>query len=65
MNSMQEAQSATESRKRARELGIKVGRLIPGEHNSITDVPGVKVGHTTLIRGEGALRWARVRSGQG
>lgn len=56
MLSTQDAQRATESRRRARELGIRIGRLIPGEHNSITDVPGVKVGHTTLIRGEGALK---------
>jgi D-aminopeptidase len=41
---------------RARDLGIRIGRLEPGEHNAITDVPGVRVGHATLIRGEGALR---------
>jgi D-aminopeptidase len=29
---------------------------IPGPWNSITDVPGVEVGYTTLIAGEGALR---------
>jgi D-aminopeptidase len=40
---------------RARQLGIVVGRYQPGPHNAITDVAGVKVGHTTLIRGEGAL----------
>jgi L-aminopeptidase/D-esterase-like protein len=28
----------------------------PGTFNAITDVPGVHVGHTTLIRGEGELR---------
>ncbi|PON12406.1 hypothetical protein C2W62_39750, partial [Candidatus Entotheonella serta] len=28
----------------------------PGTHNAITDVPGVKVGHVTLIQGEGPLR---------
>ncbi len=42
-------------RQRARELGIKLGRLAPGSWNAITDVPGVKVGHTTLISGEGPL----------
>jgi D-aminopeptidase len=42
-------------RKRARELGIKIGRLEPGPFNAITDVPGVRVGHTTLISGEGPL----------
>ncbi|MCW5849996.1 MAG: P1 family peptidase [Anaerolineae bacterium] len=42
-------------RARARDLGIKIGRLAPGQWNAITDVPGVKVGHTTLIEGEGPL----------
>lgn len=39
-------------RPRARELGIKVGILPTGPLNAITDVPGVAVGHTTIIRGE-------------
>lgn len=34
--------------KRIRELGIVVGVMAPGKSNSITDVPGVKVGHVTL-----------------
>ena len=37
---------------RARELGISTGRLEPGPHDSITDVDGVRVGHTTLIEGD-------------
>ncbi len=37
-------------RKRAREYGITIGVLPPGPLNAITDVKGVKVGHTTLIR---------------
>ncbi|HEX2884239.1 MAG TPA: P1 family peptidase [Candidatus Limnocylindria bacterium] len=41
---------------RARDIGIRIGRMEPGERNAITDVPGVRVGHTTLIRGEGPLR---------
>jgi D-aminopeptidase len=41
---------------RARELGITIGTLAPGEHNAITDVPGLKVGHATLNRGDGRLR---------
>src|SRR5437588_711566 len=41
-----------EARPRARDLGIKVGVLPPGSLNAITDVPGVKVGHTTLIKGD-------------
>jgi D-aminopeptidase len=40
---------------RARELGLRIGLLAPGEHDAITDVPGVLVGHTTLIRGAGPL----------
>jgi len=42
-------------RRRARELGITIGRMQPGPWNAITDVPGVKVGHCTLISGEGPL----------
>ncbi len=42
-------------RRRARELGIRIGRMEPGRWNAITDVPGVRVGHTTLISGEGPL----------
>ena len=36
--------------KRARDLGIKIGVLSTGKWNAITDVPGVKAGHTTLIK---------------
>ena len=43
-------------RVRLRELGIRIGELAPGMNNAITDVPGVAVGHVTLIRGEGVLR---------
>jgi D-aminopeptidase len=38
-------------RTRARETGIVVGVMQPGTWNAITDVPGVTVGHTTIIRG--------------
>lgn len=34
---------------RPRDLGIKIGVFKTGEYNAITDVPGVKVGHTTVI----------------
>ena len=34
--------------KRARELGVKFGVLPTGKNNAITDVAGVKVGHTTI-----------------
>ena len=36
---------------RARGLGIRIGRGTPGELNAITDVPGVRVGQQTVIRG--------------
>jgi len=45
----------TALRHRVSELGIRLGRLERGEGNSISDVPGVSVGHTTLIQGEGRL----------
>ncbi|MEX1046544.1 MAG: P1 family peptidase [Actinomycetota bacterium] len=39
--------------RRARDLGIEIGRFSPGPLNAITDVPGVRVGHSTVIRGSG------------
>jgi D-aminopeptidase len=45
-----------EKRVRARELGLPLGRFKPGRYNAITDVEGVLVGHSTIIRGEGPLR---------
>lgn len=44
------------TRLRVRELGVLIGTYPPGPNNAITDVAGVKVGHTTLISGEGALK---------
>jgi D-aminopeptidase len=46
-----------QSRPRARELGIAPGILETGQHNAITDVAGVRVGHSTIINGD------RVRTG--
>ncbi len=43
-------------RPRARESGLRVGELPPEPYNAITDVAGVRVGHTTLIAGDGPLR---------
>jgi D-aminopeptidase len=37
---------------RARELGIAAGSLEAGPLDAITDVGGVRVGHTTLVRGD-------------
>jgi D-aminopeptidase len=39
-------------RARLRELGRSVGRFPPGELNALVDVPGVLVGHRTVIEGE-------------
>ncbi|MBN2471457.1 MAG: P1 family peptidase [Anaerolineae bacterium] len=40
---------------RLRDLGLTPGLLPPGHHNAITDVTGVRVGHTTLVEGTGPL----------
>jgi len=40
------------SRPRARDIGVIVGTLPTGALNAITDVAGVRVGHTSVIRGE-------------
>ena len=37
---------------RARDAGLACGSLPPGARNSIADVPGVSVGHTTLVHGD-------------
>jgi D-aminopeptidase len=39
-------------RPRARDLGIAPGALTPGPLNAITDVAGVRVGHTTIVDGD-------------
>lgn len=44
--------SPAESRVRARELGLAPGIFKPGQHNAITDVDGVRVGHVTLYEGD-------------
>lgn len=43
-----------QTRPRARDLGIPLDGT-PGTLNAITDVAGVEVGHTTIIRGDGKL----------
>jgi len=50
---------------RARDLGIVIGSGVPGPLNAITDVAGVRVGHATLIEGDGPLVVGRgpVRTG--
>src|SRR3954468_16714768 len=47
----------SQSRPRARDLGIVAGVYQPGARNAITDVDGVRVGHTTIVEGD------RVRTG--
>jgi D-aminopeptidase len=44
---------------RVRDLGVSIGEYPTGRHNAITDVPGVWVGHQTVIRDEPTV----VRSG--
>jgi D-aminopeptidase len=46
-----------QDRPRARDLGISPGAGTPGALNAITDVPDVRVGHTTIVEGD------RVRTG--
>src|SRR5262249_50338140 len=40
------------ARLRARDAGVRIGVLSPGPNNAITDVAGVLVGQTTIIRGD-------------
>ncbi len=40
------------TRPRLRDLGITIGVMPTGIHNAITDVPGVRVGHSTIIADE-------------
>ncbi|RMD63437.1 MAG: S58 family peptidase, partial [Planctomycetota bacterium] len=52
------AGAQAEGRVRVRALGLAPGMLPTGPLNAITDVAGVRVGHTTIVRGDGphALR---------
>lgn len=49
------ADSQESRRRRIREWGIIPGVLPTGDNNSITDVEGVKVGHVTIMKGDGKL----------
>lgn len=44
--------AAAQERPRARDVGLVVGIFPTGELNAITDVDGVKVGHSTIIEGD-------------
>lgn len=50
--SLAQGEPAAAGRLRARAMGIHPGMYEPGPLNAITDVPGVRVGHATLIQGE-------------
>jgi D-aminopeptidase len=52
MASLHGSSTNMQTRPRARELGITVGILPTGTLNAITDVDGVLVGHTTIVRGD-------------
>jgi D-aminopeptidase len=47
--------TSAQSKPRARDLGVPFEGT-PGPLNTITDVKGIEVGHTTLISGEGKLQ---------
>src|SRR5260221_2149429 len=49
------AQENPVAKPRARDLGVPFDGT-PGPLNAITDIPGITVGHTTLISGEGKLQ---------
>ncbi|MGH9860641.1 MAG: P1 family peptidase, partial [Candidatus Acidiferrales bacterium] len=57
-------QSVDAKKPRARDLGVPFEGT-PGPLNAITDVAGVEVGHSTIIRGEGKLEIGKgpVRTG--
>jgi D-aminopeptidase len=46
------AVAAGQGRPRARDLGLAPGAGTPGPLNAITDVAGVRVGHTTIVEGD-------------
>ncbi len=50
--SSQNKDSSKNPKPRTTDLGLKIGVIPTGKLNSITDVDGVKVGHTTIIKGK-------------
>ena len=46
------SQSNSDSRPRVRDIGLKIGILPTGQLNAITDVAGVEVGQTTIVKGD-------------
>jgi len=53
MNLFEKYAEESKKRKRIRDLGISVGEYPTGPLNSITDVSGVRVAHSTLVEGSG------------
>jgi D-aminopeptidase len=51
-----ESEARARPRPRLRDLEITIGSMPTGSLNAITDVPGVRVGHTTLIGPEQSIR---------
>lgn len=60
---MTETASKRFPRKRARDIGLKFGHFKTGRYNAITDVKGVKIGHCTVIDGDGRIGEKTVRTG--
>jgi D-aminopeptidase len=52
VGSLLAASAASAQRVRARDLGVRPGVFQPGPLNAITDVAGVRVGHSTVIEGD-------------
>lgn len=52
-NLFERSREEAKKRCRLRDLGIHIGEYSPGPLNSITDVAGVRVGHSTVIEGSG------------
>jgi len=50
-----EPRATRSQRRRVRDIGLTLGHYRPGKYNAITDVPGVAVGHSTIVKGSGAL----------
>lgn len=48
----QQSEPAGNDRPRARDIGLEIGVFDPGSLNAITDVAGVRVGHSTVIIGD-------------
>lgn len=53
MNLYERYRDDSKKRCRIRDIGLSIGDFQPGPNNAITDVPGVRVGHSTLIEGSG------------